>query len=382
MTEAEAPLFLPSRLELARRRRGLTRTRLAGDLGVGVRTLQRWERSEAEPTAAQQDQLGLALGVLPSFFASSELDALPVSAVSFRALSKMTASERDAALAAGRLGVELMEWLETQFRLPEPAVPTFQGWDPELAADSVRSRWDLGERPLPRLLPLLELHGVRVLSLAPDTASVDAFSFYRRGIPYVFLDTSKSAERLRFDAAHELGHLILHCEHGEPQGRAAETEAHRFASALLMPRGSVLTAGLQRATVEQVLHAKSRWHVAAMALAHRLNELELLTEWGYRAMCIELSKRGYRRGEPGATTTHEASQVLGKMLQSLRQRGTTPTDIAARFGWTESDLNGFLFGLTVTAVDGQQTTVSPPGRPDLRVVRGLLTPGGINRQNC
>jgi len=369
VTNDGALLFWPSRLELARRRRGLTRTRLAGDLGVGVRTLQRWERGEAEPSGVQQQQLGQVLGVLPSFFVSDELDPLPTSSVSFRAMSKMTAGERDTALAAGRLGIELMEWLETQFQLPPPEVPTLPGWDPETAADSVRARWELGERPIPQLLPLLELHGVRVLSLAPDTKSVDAFSFYWRGTPYMFLDTSKSAERLRFDAAHELGHLTLHCEHGEPQGRTAEYEAHRFASALLMPRGSVYAANLRGASIEQVLRAKTRWRVAAMALTHRLNELNLLTEWGYRTLCIELSKRGYRRGEPDATTPRETSQVLGKVLRALRQRGTTAADIAARFGWTDADLTGYIFGLTVTALDGQQSTVSPPQRPALRVIR-------------
>jgi len=370
VSEPNTPLFWPSRLELARRRRGLTRTRLAAALGVGVRTLQRWERGEAEPSGEQQQQLGRVLGVLSDFFISDELDALPTSSVSFRALSKMTAGERDTALAAGRLGIELMEWLETQFQLPTPAVPTLPEWNPETAADSVRARWELGERPIPQLLPLLELHGVRVLSLAPDTKSVDAFSFYWRGTPYIFLDTSKSAERLRFDAAHELGHLVLHCEHGEPQGRVAETEAHRFASALLMPRGSVYAANLRGASTEQVLRAKTRWRVAAMALAHRLNELDLLTEWGYRALCIELSRRGYRRGEPDASTPHETSQVLGKVLRALRQRGMTPVDIAARFGWNEAELTGYIFGLTVTALDGQQTVITPPQRPSLRVVRG------------
>lgn len=354
-----ATAFRVSRLELARRRRGMSRTGLAQRLEVSVRTLQRWESGDSEPGDAQRRALAAVLGVRPSFFFGEDLDPLPDTSVSFRALSKMPAGERNAALAAGRLGVELVHWIEKRFRLPAPAVPTLPGWDPETAAESVRARWELATRPIPALLARLELNGVRVLSLAPDARSVDAFSFYWHATPFVFLDTSKSGERLRFDAAHELGHLVLHCEHGAPQGRAAEQQAHRFASALLMPRPAVLAAGLYNAAVEDVLRAKRRWGVSAMSLTHRLHELELVTEWRYRDLCIQLSRRGYRREEPGGIV-QERSQVLGKVLQALRGRGVGAEDIAADLGWQLPDLHAHVFGLTLTAHTGGSTS-SPGG---------------------
>ncbi|MFD5913449.1 ImmA/IrrE family metallo-endopeptidase [Streptomyces massasporeus] len=46
-------------------------------------------------------------------------------------------------------------------------------------------------------------------------------------------DTEKTAERGRFDAAHELGHLVLHGEEQMPHGPQAAAEAHRFAAASL-----------------------------------------------------------------------------------------------------------------------------------------------------
>ena len=39
---------------------------------------------------------------------------------------------------------------------------------------------------------------------------MDAFSFMFDGVPYVAVDTSKTAERVRFDIAHEIGHLMMH----------------------------------------------------------------------------------------------------------------------------------------------------------------------------
>lgn len=57
----------------------------------------------------------------------------------------------------------------------------------------------------------------------------------------IFLNVHKSAERLRFDLAHELGHLVMHggSLHVEP-GKEKEQAANDFASAFLMPRADVL----------------------------------------------------------------------------------------------------------------------------------------------
>ena len=343
--------FSPSRLEIARRRRGLSRTGLAECLAVSLRTLQRWERGESSPDLTQRQVLATALAVRPQFFFGNDIDPLPEESVSFRAMSKLPSGERHTALAVGRLGVELVAWIQQRFRLPDSDVPTLSGWDPDTAAESVRARWELGMRPIPALLALLELHGVRILSIAPEARSVDAFSFYWYGTPYVYLDTSKTAERLRFDAAHELGHLVLHCEDGVPHGRDAEQQAHRFASAFLMPKTAVLAAGLHNASLEQVLRAKKKWRVAAMALAHRLHELHLVSEWRYRDLCIELSRRGYRRTEPDGVA-HEISQALGKVLRALRSSGVSAEDIAADLGWRLEDLHALVFGLTLTAQTG------------------------------
>jgi Zn-dependent peptidase ImmA (M78 family) len=111
--------------------------------------------------------------------------------------------------------------------------------NPESAAEYVRDRWALGQQPIKNMIHLLESKGVRVFSIAVEAREVDAFSTWKGGVPFIFLNSYKSAERSRFDAAHELGHLILH-RHGEPQGRQAEIDANRFAAAFLMPKAGVL----------------------------------------------------------------------------------------------------------------------------------------------
>lgn len=366
MTERE---FVPNRLEFARKRRGMPRTKLAELVGLAPKTIQRWESGQGSPREDQLAALADHLRVLPSFFHSHEIDQLPDAAVSFRALSKMSASERDAATSAGRLGVEIVRWIETMFKLPDHDVPTLTKWNPELAADAVRERWGLGTGILRHMVATCELHGVRILAVASDYRSVDAFSFYDAGTPFVFLNTSKTAERIRFDLSHELGHLVLHGEHGCPHGREAEQEANDFASALLMPRDSVLAAGLAGATVDEVIRAKSKWQVSAMALARRLESLGLISDWVYRSICIELSKRGFRSSEPGSTLVPESSQILRKVLATLRTKGVTPRKIAAHFGLPLAEFNSYLSGLVVVAEDGAGTG-STALRPRLEVIRG------------
>jgi Zn-dependent peptidase ImmA (M78 family)/DNA-binding XRE family transcriptional regulator len=350
-------MLSPSRLAIARKRQGWTIARLAEQTGLSTRSISLYENGHQEPSEETLRQLARVLQVSPDFLSGPDLDEIPVDAVSFRALSKMTARQRDRALGAGRIALLINDWIDARFELPEVDIPTLTGYDPESAAQVVRARWGLGERPVANLLHLLEAHGVRVFSLTADNNQLDAYSLYWHGQPFVFLSTAKSGERGRFDAAHELGHLVLHGEHLVPSRPTAEAEANRFASAFLMPRASVLAQGLRDATPARILQAKQVWKVAAMALTHRLFELSLLTDWGYRAACVQLSQWGYRRTEPKGIP-RESSQLLEKVLRSMRDRGETLGTVAAAVGIRPGELQAHFFGLTLTVLPGGR---SQPG---------------------
>src|SRR2546428_7715869 len=286
--------FNPSRLTLARKRRGFTKTRLAKAVGVEPRSISGYETGEFTPDVEKRDQLAKVLRFPASFFSGDDLDELSPDSASFRALSKMTAGQRDMALGAGAIALLLNQWIEEQFDLPKINLPDLsREVHPEAATESVRRSWDLGELPIKNMVHLLESRGVRVFSLAIDAKEVDAFSMWHDSKPFIFLNTMKSAEHSRFDAAHELGHLVLH-RHGEPQGQEAEREAHAFAAAFLMPRGSVLANAPKFATVEHLVKLKKFWTVSVAALAYRLHAVGVLSEWHYRQIYIEISKRRYR----------------------------------------------------------------------------------------
>src|SRR5262249_44304680 len=158
-----------------------------------------------------------------------------------------------------------------------------------------RAEWGLGQRPVKNMVHLLERHGVRVLSLAEEGKELDAFAFWLEGHPYIFLNTMKTAERSRMDAAHELGHLVMHWREGIAHGPTLEREAESFASAFLMPRADVQAEAPRRADLDRLVAAKKRWKVSVSALAVRMKKLGLLTGYQYRSVFIELAKRGYGR---------------------------------------------------------------------------------------
>lgn len=358
-------MFTPSRLTLARNRRGYTKKRLAELIAVDTRSIIGFESGGILPSTATVDRISRALAFPQSFFEADDLEEVSVEAVSFRSLSKLAAADRNAALASASLGFALHDWISERFKLPEPRVPRLnQGIDPETAAQVVRAEWDLGSKAAPNLIHLLELKGVRIFSLAQDCHELDAFSLWRSNQPFVFLNTQKSAEHSRFDVAHELAHLVLHWHHDPPQGRLAEKEAHRFAAAFLMPASNVLADAPRHPTIEQLIQIKKRWKVSVAALAHRLHELKALTDWHYRTINVEMGRRGYRTDEPDPIH-RETSQVLNKVFAALRREGFGKADLAQELHLEVRDLDALVFGLAMLPVD-PDTELSAPGTPRLR----------------
>lgn len=336
-------MFTAMRLSLARKRRGLTKKGLAEAVGVTPHTVLRYESGEMLPSEDVVKKIARTLEFDVAFFDMDEVDEIREEAASFRSMASMTARERDAALASGSIAYIFNDWVERIFELPSSELDTLPEEQPEVAARSLRQKWGFGERPIRNLLPALEAKGIRVFSLAESTRTVDAFSVWRGNRPYIFLNTFKSAERSRFDAAHELGHLVLH-RHGGPQGRAAEEEADRFASAFLMPPADVKAVAPRVHTLNQVIQLKARWGVSALAMTYRLHKLRSITDWQYRTFCIRLSELG-RDKEPNGMA-RELSSLWQKVLVALWAEKKTKAHIAADLHLPQSEIENLLFGLT------------------------------------
>lgn len=317
----------PKRLELARERRELTKTELAKLAGITTRTLSTYESNviEFERNSGIIEKLARILDYPISFFLQDdEPTKITSDVVSFRSMARLSAKKRDAALAVGSLAMTFENWLNSKFNLPKIDIPDFDHPDsdisPQIAARRLREYWGIGEKSISNMVHLLEAKGVRVYSLAQNCLEVDAYSYWLDGKAFIFLNNQKTSERSRFDAAHELGHLVLHKNTSPNSSKDFESEANQFAAEFLMPERSVKAVVPYQPSLNQLIKLKSNWNVSLAALVKRVGDLKLATDWHYRQLQIELGRRGFKKSEPKGLIERESSLIIEKVVNRLKEQ--------------------------------------------------------------
>lgn len=327
--------FDGTRLTVARRLRRKTKATLAREVGVTPTAIAQFEKDLANPTQGVLAALCLQLGLPREFFgAGRPLTLLPASGAHFRSLRSTSATAREQALAYGELCLELVDLIGAYVDLPPVSLPDFE-LPEELSIDDIaeaarttRDAWSLGNGPVPSVVQALEAHGVIVLRLPSDTdTAVDAFSTYSGRRPLVFLSPIKDDKaRSRFDAAHELGHLVLHPD-TEPGSKLVENQAHRFAAEFLMPRDEIIDDLPRRIDWSAFHELKRHWGVSLRALVFRAHALGRLSDASYKRANQQLSIWGIP--EPGPLGPAESPQVLGMARQLISNSGYDFDDIVA-----------------------------------------------------
>lgn len=363
----------PKQIAFARVRRRLTKAQLAKELGITSRSLQNYETGASAPDAETLVRISKLLNFPQQFFFLEEdMPEIKEHAVSFRKLSKMTDAMKLCTFAAGAIAFKLNQWLEERFSLPIADLPDLSDLPPEEAAATLRREWGLGNAPIPNMIHLLESKGIRVFSLAEEAREVDAFCTWHEGKPFIFLNTIKSAERSRFDAAHELGHLVRDVytmRHGQSHSQEMERNADAFAAAFLMPAQSVAANQPPAYTIKYLMRLKHYWGVSLAALAYRFSSLGLVSEWNYRNLCIEISRSGYRTAEP-EPMERETSQLLTKVMEILHSRQQGRAEIAQNLNVSIYEVDSLTFQLTrLSVVSGTHSgAVTRKDPPKLRLV--------------
>ena len=324
-------LFAGDRLVLARQLAGLRKSELAARIGKSATALSAWEAGTKRPTAANVAEVAISLGVTPAFFAPRGAETVaPGSVPHFRSLRSTSQKARDQAFAYGLLAIDIADAIEKHVEFPDIDIPPFEvmiddnGSGPEEAARELRRAWGIEGGPMKHLVRMLEQHGVLVTFSPAQTSAVDAYSFDSTIRPVVVLNPAKNDYyRQRFDAAHELGHLVMHKD-AEPGSRAVEDQAHRFASELLMPAADLrplLPTAMNARSWDLLGALKEQWGVSIQALLFRARRLGTISDVTYRNAVITLTQRGWRRNEPGLVTTVEQPSMLARSLELLENAG-------------------------------------------------------------
>jgi Zn-dependent peptidase ImmA (M78 family) len=237
--------------------------------------------------------------------------------------------------------------------------------DIEAAAQDCRELWRLGTGPIPDVALALENAGAILVREETGVAQIEGLSAWSKMLqrPIVLLASDKdNGFRSRFDAAHELGHLVLHKNVPRATERLRhnemEKQAHRFAGAFLLPAESFSAEFKFPATLDSLLLMKQRWGVSVGALIMRLDALSLIGEDDKLSLFKRRSARWGAKSEPGDNSRMpEKPRLLKRTVELLLSSNIIPADGFSRhLGLSERDIE-MLAGLPENFLSGRADIV-------------------------
>ena len=326
-SELKESVIIGAQLRKARRLLQLTSEEVAHELNVIPQDLLNWEEERSQPTLKQLEKLGELYGREIDYFLRET--PAPPEKIEFRGKLGQSLKElpKEAKIVLARFDELCRTALEFENLLNkkrEVKLPRFEeSVHPKTVAQSLRRKFNAGNKPLPNLRERLEGEGVRIFELpAPDDA-FSGFSFWHAEYgPCILLNAREPKGRRNFTLAHELAHLIydhgsslcyIPLKFGEHLGDF-EYKANQVAIELLLPELVVKKdfgrRNLSRTPSENQLAymAYRKWGVSVQALGYRLENLGLIKREHTDTL---LETKPHFRGKKGPRTPGWKKQ-LGK----------------------------------------------------------------------
>lgn len=182
----------------------------------------------------------------------------------------------------------------------------------ETAAFEVRRRWELGSGPVVNLLGLLEDKGIKVYE-ARGIEDFDGLSGRFGMAPFIAVSMDRPADRVRFTAAHELGHVMC----GFSSNESPESMCHAFGAAFLLPKSALEKAfalSRRKVTLAELGEVKEAFGVSLQAIMYRAHGLGFVTDRQLRSFRETLKSRGWLTEEPVAYTGKERAARFRRLL--------------------------------------------------------------------
>lgn len=348
--------FVPERLDQALAARGFSAVELAARVGVTSTTISRWRNRVQLPSGEMLGRLASELRVSPEWL-TRPMPA-EIAAPYFRGSISQMKADRSLLNARLRWLDEVAQQFEQYVDYPKLDIP-FRSYkklseitdaDIEDAADECRERWGLKHGPIGDVLLLLENAGVIVAREETGTPRIEGLSAWNaNGRPLVLLCADKdNAYRSRFDAAHELGHLVLHryidASLDAASHKRIEQQAHRFAGAFLLPGKGFAAEVTTPVTLQGLLFLKKRWGVSVAAMIMRLVALGIIDESDYLRLIKLRSARWGNKQEPNDDDREpEQPRLLKRTVELLSREGIVTADaLPSLLGLSDRDVESLI----------------------------------------
>lgn len=308
--------FNGERLKLARIYRNMTASELAEKIGVTRQAVLQYEKNENNPKLDTEFTIITTLHFPRDFFYKDNLYDVPVENTFFRALSSTKKIDLQTQEEKTKIIVYIYEFLNNYFNYPELDLPDIDT-DIDLnnkeniedIAIKVRNYWELGTQPIENMVNLLENKGIIVSTLNVNNKKIDAFTQVHKvnkkdKYCVVLSNDKQSVARRNFDAAHELGHIILHrniekIEELLPEEqRKLEEQANSFAAAFLLPKNEFFNDLRDPLNLEYYKELKKKWKVSIAAMVMRARQLGRINNSQYLELVKAMNYRKWRTREP------------------------------------------------------------------------------------
>lgn len=307
--------FNGQRLKSARLYRGYTLADLAKELGISKQAISQYENNETQPEAANWFKIINVLNFPRDFFYESNMPQVETFATHFRSLSRTKKIDRDAQKKKGEYLAVLYEYLSEFVNFPPFSINDIIKQnieEPENLAIYLRNILDLGQKPIPDMVFLLEKLGIIVSALDLNTLDIDAYTQklkVKNEYKYlvVLSNDKKSYVRRNFNCAHELGHILMHSWIEEMelesvtklQFNELENQADNFAGAFLLPEEAFTKDVLRKpSNLEYYKDLKLKWKVSIGAMLIRAKKLGILSPYQYQYLIRQYSAKHWRTKEP------------------------------------------------------------------------------------
>lgn len=351
--------FQPARLEQAMRARGLNQVSLAQLINRSTSTLSKWKSGQQLPEREALEHLARALNLPDSIFLRPmpKFGDAPKFNRSVASATELARSKAGSRLEwAEELSLLLEEWVDypaVNVLQRDHAVTLLSDADVETAALDLRRAWNLGLGPVHDVVLALENAGVFVVREEIGYLKLDGTShwFEANGRPYVFLVADKAnGARSRFDACHEIGHVVLHrgvdAKTLDDNFQKIENQAHMFAGAFLLPAETFGSEVSAWPTLDTFAVLKKRWRVSIAAMIMRCKHLEIVDDSYATRLWKNYSARGWRRREPfDDEIAFEKPRLLARAVRLVLDEGVmSKAALAQNAGLSAGDIES-LSGL-------------------------------------
>ncbi|WP_243555776.1 XRE family transcriptional regulator [Priestia megaterium] len=346
------------KLKQARSIRNMTLQELAQLIGVKHQAISKYENGKSIPNGEKIQLLAKILSFEPSFFYTEGIDSSYFdNSFIFRSKAGIAKKYKEQTQNQMWLVNNMVRNIENKIHLPKFDLsllrqqtqdhfsPTSEDEIEELAA-SVRRKFRMGDGPIGNLTAVCEKLGVIISYQNLDHQGIDACSVLIEDRPYIILNNErKSAARIRFNIAHELGHILLHSKYSIREinkninSKRLEYEANRFAAALLMPESGI-AKDLSALGLDFLIILKKHWKVSLQAIIYRAEQLEIFTSEYSLYMRQQISRKKWRNKEPlDDEIPLEKPKLLKHAVQYLNEKHYfSISELSFETGITEMEL--------------------------------------------